>query len=138
MKFIACLDMSHHGTLHPFRETGVVVDSLTVIHSVMPKCVFVTGAAYTNVLKCLPRQKFRGVKSGKNRGHVVCPLPIGRDRCHNNTHSTTGRMSHWYGIHWGIDRITYQKIGTTKMEAQQLPSNKHLMWTISTETCSVM
>jgi hypothetical protein len=83
--------MSHLGTLHPFREAGVVVGSLTVIHSVMLKCIFVTGAAYTNVLRCLHRQKFRGVKSGKNRGHAVgSPLPVGCDKCHNNTHNTTG------------------------------------------------
>jgi hypothetical protein len=35
MRFNARLDTSHHGPSHPFKDAGVVADSLTDIHNVM-------------------------------------------------------------------------------------------------------
>jgi hypothetical protein len=41
MRFNAPLDTSHHGPPHPFKDAGVVEDSLTGIHNAMVKCLFV-------------------------------------------------------------------------------------------------
>jgi hypothetical protein len=41
---------THHGLPHPFRDAGVVADSLTGIQNVVVKYLFMsTGAAYTRV-----------------------------------------------------------------------------------------
>jgi hypothetical protein len=40
VRFKARLDMSHHGQPHPFRNAGVVADSLTGIHNAVVKCLF--------------------------------------------------------------------------------------------------
>jgi hypothetical protein len=56
------------------------------------------------------------------RVSLVVEAPTGCDRCHNNTHKTTGRTNHQYGICCDIDGTTYQKIEALKMEEQQLPS----------------
>jgi hypothetical protein len=37
----ALLDTSQHGSLHPFKDVGVVADSLTGIDNAMVKCLFV-------------------------------------------------------------------------------------------------
>jgi hypothetical protein len=37
MRFNARLDTSHHGPSHPFKDAGVVADSLTGIHSAIVK-----------------------------------------------------------------------------------------------------
>lgn len=39
----AHFNMSHHGPLHLFKDTIVVVDSLTGIHKVGAKCLFVVN-----------------------------------------------------------------------------------------------
>jgi hypothetical protein len=36
----SCLDTSHHGLPHPFKDARVVADSLTGIHNAMVKCLF--------------------------------------------------------------------------------------------------
>jgi hypothetical protein len=46
MSFNARLDTSHHGPPHPFKDTGVVVDSLTGIQNAMVKCLFVVNRSY--------------------------------------------------------------------------------------------
>jgi hypothetical protein len=40
MRFNARLDTSHQGPPHPFKDAGVVADSLTDIHSAMVKWLF--------------------------------------------------------------------------------------------------
>jgi hypothetical protein len=44
MKFNARLDTSHHGPPHPYKDAGVVADSLTGIHSAILKCLFVVNS----------------------------------------------------------------------------------------------
>jgi hypothetical protein len=41
MRFNAHLGTYHHGPPHPFKDTGVVADSLTGIHNAMVKYLFV-------------------------------------------------------------------------------------------------
>jgi hypothetical protein len=41
MRFNALLDTSHHGPPHPFKDAGIVADSLIGIHVAMVKCLFV-------------------------------------------------------------------------------------------------
>jgi hypothetical protein len=43
MKFNARLDMSHLGPPNPFKDVGVVADSLTGIHNAMVKYPFVVN-----------------------------------------------------------------------------------------------
>jgi hypothetical protein len=51
MRFNAGLDKSHHGSAHPFKDAGVVADSVTDIHNAIVKCLLLsTTAAYTMVL----------------------------------------------------------------------------------------
>jgi hypothetical protein len=38
MRFNSRLDTSHHGPSHPFKDAGIVVDSLTGIHNAI--CLF--------------------------------------------------------------------------------------------------
>jgi hypothetical protein len=53
MRFNAHLDTSHHGSQYPFKDAGVVEDTLTGIHNAMVKRLFVsTGAQYTRVFRC--------------------------------------------------------------------------------------
>jgi hypothetical protein len=40
MTFNACLDMSHCGLLHLFKDVGAVADSLTGTHNAMVKHLF--------------------------------------------------------------------------------------------------
>jgi hypothetical protein len=41
MRFNARIGTSHHGQPHPFKNVGVVADSLTGIHIAMVKCLSV-------------------------------------------------------------------------------------------------
>jgi hypothetical protein len=43
MRCNARLDTSHHGPPHPFKDAGVVADSLTGIHNAMAKFLFVVN-----------------------------------------------------------------------------------------------
>jgi hypothetical protein len=43
IQFNACLDMSHHGQPHPFKDAEIVADSLTGNHTVKVKCLFVVN-----------------------------------------------------------------------------------------------
>jgi hypothetical protein len=43
MRFNVRLDTSHHGPPRPFKDVGVVADSLTGFHSVMVKCLLVVS-----------------------------------------------------------------------------------------------
>jgi hypothetical protein len=48
-RFKACLN-TYHGLPHPFKDAGVVVDSLTSIQNAVVKCFFMSrGVAYTRV-----------------------------------------------------------------------------------------
>jgi hypothetical protein len=58
MSSSACLDMSSHGLQHLFRDVRVVVDSLTGIHSVTVKYLFVVNRSRIHGFIC--------VLSGKN------------------------------------------------------------------------
>jgi hypothetical protein len=72
MRFNARLDTSHHGPPHPFKDAGVVADSLTGIHSAMVKC---QQELHTQGYLGVPI----GFKSGERGGHAVGPpLPIHR------------------------------------------------------------
>jgi hypothetical protein len=42
MKFKACLD-TYHGPPYPFKDAGEVADSLTGIHIVVVKCLFIVN-----------------------------------------------------------------------------------------------
>jgi hypothetical protein len=57
-RFNARLDTSHHGPPHPFKDAGVVADSLTGIHNAMVKCLFIVNRI------CI--HGFLGVPTGKN------------------------------------------------------------------------
>jgi hypothetical protein len=46
MEFNAPLDTCYHGPPHPFRDAGVVADSLTGIHNAMVKCLFVVYRSF--------------------------------------------------------------------------------------------
>jgi hypothetical protein len=80
--FYARLDTSHHGPLHPFKDTGVVADSLTGIHNAMVKCLLVANMSCIHVHKdfrCPHRYNSRRFKCGERGGHAVGPpLPIHR------------------------------------------------------------
>jgi hypothetical protein len=43
MRFSALLDTSHHEPPYPFKDAGVVAESLTGIRSAMVKCLFVVN-----------------------------------------------------------------------------------------------
>jgi hypothetical protein len=43
MRLNARLDTSHHGPPHPFKDVGVVADSLIGIHNALVKCLFVVN-----------------------------------------------------------------------------------------------
>jgi hypothetical protein len=43
MTFKTCLHTSHHGPPHPFKDAGVVADSLTGIHNAMVTYLFVVN-----------------------------------------------------------------------------------------------
>jgi hypothetical protein len=84
MRFNARIDTSHHGPPHPFKDAGVVADSLMDIHNAMVKCLFVCQ-------KDLHTQGFLGVPTSKNRDdsnltsveamqRVLLYLFIGHDR----------------------------------------------------------
>jgi hypothetical protein len=88
MIFIACLGTSHYGLLHLFKDAGVVACSLTGIHSVMVKCLFIVYRSWS----CMHRG-FLGVSTGKNSNDsnllstepmqlALLSLSIGCDRCY--------------------------------------------------------
>jgi hypothetical protein len=75
VKFNVHLKTSDHGLPHPFKDVGVVADSLTGIHSATVKCLFLFNRS------CLHkgfRCPHRGFKSGERGDHAACPLPIHR------------------------------------------------------------
>jgi hypothetical protein len=43
VRFSICLNTSHHGPPHLFRDARVVADSPTGIHNVMVKCLFIVN-----------------------------------------------------------------------------------------------
>jgi hypothetical protein len=60
MKFNAHLDTSHHGLLSPFKDAGVVEDSLTGIHNAMVKYIFeVNRGCLNNEYQVSPRGKIQ-------------------------------------------------------------------------------
>jgi hypothetical protein len=46
MKFSAGLDTYHHGSPYPFKDAGILADSLTGIHTASAKCLFVVDMSY--------------------------------------------------------------------------------------------
>jgi hypothetical protein len=58
MRFNAHPDTSHYRPQHPFKDAGIVADTLTGIQNAPVKCLLLsTGAAHTSV---------SGVPTGKN------------------------------------------------------------------------
>jgi hypothetical protein len=87
MRFNQCLSMSYHGPLHPFRDAGVIVGSLTGIHNAMVKCLFIINriCIHKGFFRCPHRLKSRGFKSAERGGqHWVhlCLSIVGHDRCY--------------------------------------------------------
>jgi hypothetical protein len=71
VRFTACLDMSHCGSVHPFIDAGVVADSVTGIHNAMVKCSIIVNRG------CI-HKKSTGFKSGKRGDHAGDPplMPV--------------------------------------------------------------
>jgi hypothetical protein len=64
MRFNTRTDLSHHGPRHPFKDAGIVSDSLTGIHGAMVRCLFVVNRSYMyKGFRCPHSQKSRGFKS---------------------------------------------------------------------------
>jgi hypothetical protein len=62
MRFNARLDTSHHGP-HPFKNAGVVGDSLTGIQNVMVKCLVVVNRSCIHKdLKVFPLVKIQRIQ----------------------------------------------------------------------------
>jgi hypothetical protein len=59
MTFSALFDTSHHGLLLPFKDAGVVADSLTGIPNAMVRCLFIVNRS------CIYKG-FLGAPTGKN------------------------------------------------------------------------
>jgi hypothetical protein len=87
MIFSSCLDTSHHGPPHPFKDAGVVVGSLTGILCDGEVPLHCQQEPHTNT------QEFSGVSIGINQEDsnlasaeamqcVLLYLSIGRDRCY--------------------------------------------------------
>jgi hypothetical protein len=79
VRFIACLDMLHHGLQHLFRDSGGVADSLAGIHNAMVKSLFVVNwsCLHKGFLGVPTGKTFRGFKFGGHGNHAVGPvLPI--------------------------------------------------------------
>jgi hypothetical protein len=85
MKFNARLSTSHRGPPHPFKDAGVVADSLTGLHNAMVKRLFLVNRS------CIHKD-FR-FPTGKNSEDsslvsveavqwVLLYLPNGHDRCY--------------------------------------------------------
>jgi hypothetical protein len=53
MRFNARFDTSYHGPPHPFKDAGLVADSLTGIHNAMMRCLFVVNRSCIYVLRFL-------------------------------------------------------------------------------------
>jgi hypothetical protein len=51
MRFNTLLYTSHHGPPHPFKDAGVVADSLTGMRSAMVNCLFVVNRSCIYVYK---------------------------------------------------------------------------------------
>jgi hypothetical protein len=78
IRFNARLDASLHGRPHPFRDAGVVADSLTGIHNVM-KCIFFVnrGCIHKGFTRMMSSHvKSRGYKSGERGGHAMGPPSV--------------------------------------------------------------
>jgi hypothetical protein len=86
MNFNARRDTSHHGPPHPLRDVGALADSVTDVHNVMVKCLFVVNRS------CI-RKGFQVSSTGKNPEDSnlawsveamqwVLYLSIGHDRCY--------------------------------------------------------
>jgi hypothetical protein len=86
MRFIARLDTSHYGPLHPFKNAGVVAFSLTGTHNATVKYLFVANR------RC-KHGGFLGGPTGKNPEDSNLPileamqwvllyLSIGHDGCY--------------------------------------------------------
>jgi hypothetical protein len=46
VKFSACLNMSHHGLPHLFKDARVVAYSLADIQNAMVRCLFIVNRSY--------------------------------------------------------------------------------------------
>jgi hypothetical protein len=70
MGFNSRLGKSHHGPPHPFKDAGVVADSLTGIHNAMTQCLFVVNLEDSNQADVVAVQ------------WVLLYLSIGHDTCY--------------------------------------------------------
>jgi hypothetical protein len=46
MRFTAHLDTPPHGPPNPFKDAGVITDSLTGVYNIMVKCFFVVNWSF--------------------------------------------------------------------------------------------
>jgi hypothetical protein len=86
MRFNARLDTPHHRPPHPFKDAGVVVDSLTGIHNTTVKCFFgVSRSCIHKGVSSVPTDKnpddanLAGVEAMQ---WVLLYLSIRHDRCY--------------------------------------------------------
>jgi hypothetical protein len=84
MRLNACLDASHHGPPHPFRDAGAVADSLTAIHNAMVKCLFIVkrSTIHKGVYVSPQVQIQRSLASVEAMQLVRLYLSIGDDKCY--------------------------------------------------------
>jgi hypothetical protein len=73
MRFNARLDTSHHGPPHPFKDAGVVADSLTSTNNAM--FFFIVDSSCIHVFLCVSTGKNSGFKSGEHGGHASSTYP---------------------------------------------------------------
>jgi hypothetical protein len=72
MRFNARLGTSHHGPPHPFKDVGVVSDSLTGVHNAMVKCLSVVNRSCIRKGFGSPHGQISTVfKFGDRGGHAV-------------------------------------------------------------------
>jgi hypothetical protein len=85
MIFDACINMSHHGLLHPFKDPWVAVDSLTGIHNAVAMCLFIINRSYKEMLLGVPTGKYpadSNLMSMEAMQWIFLYLSIDYNRCH--------------------------------------------------------
>jgi hypothetical protein len=77
MRFSAHLGTSHHGPSHPFKDAGVVVDSLTGIYNAMVKCLFIVKR---NCIGTTKNPRDSNLANVEAMQWILFNLSIGHDR----------------------------------------------------------
>jgi hypothetical protein len=82
MRFNASLDASHHGPPHPYKDAGVVADSLTGIHNAPVKCQQELHTQGVLVVPTGKNPEDSNLASMEGMQWVLLCLSIGHDRCY--------------------------------------------------------